>query len=267
MDKIRMKSKHVKADEVTTCEGAEDDRLDASKNKNRTRSKNKRQMKPIQMVQCDYCKAYMFKKCLIMHMKTNHRPTYPCTHSNCARSFANETQLKNHLKWEHRTVACGICGKSFIAKGLKFHMRVVHSKVELCSCDVCGQQFKRHSACKRHYKMAHTPNEKVQCDICKSFLKNKLVLYAHMRTVHSGCETITCELCGHRSPNLKAARGHQTFHKFKQEMKYACEICEQRFVDNVHLMRHSKVHEQLRHAIDCPHCEYKFLSESGLKVR
>lgn len=218
-------------------------------------------------VQCDHCKAIMPKTNLIMHMKTHLPSNRTCTEPNCSRSFANESLMQNHIKWEHRMVACGMCNKFVVAKGLKFHIRSVHLNMQMRSCDVCGQEFKRLDAYKRHFKNAHTPTEKVQCDICKVFVKNRTVLYAHRRTVHSGCDPISCNLCGHQSPNLKAAKSHLKFHQDKQEMRSMCSICGQRFINNVQLMRHQIVHKQLRYAIDCPHCDSTFISETGRRVR
>lgn len=220
-----------------------------------------------EMVTCDICQSTMLKSAIVQHMQTVHRPpAIPCTETNCKRMLASRALLTKHLRWDHRQMECDVCKKSIVAKRFKTHMKLVHLNQELSVCDLCGQICKTLVAYKRHVKTQHSNAAPVQCDLCKAFVKNKTVLDSHMRTVHSDSGPITCHLCGHISPNKKAASSHQIFHKKKEEMRFVCSICGQRFVSKAQLISHGQVHMTIREKLKCSECDKEFTSKSGLKV-
>ena len=64
---------------------------------------------------------------------TNIVESFPC--SNCENSFSTESEMKLHMKSDHKKPhTCSVCGKTFpkLSK-LNLHVSAVHEKNKVCS--------------------------------------------------------------------------------------------------------------------------------------
>eukprot|EP00088_Acartia_fossae_P051665 TRINITY_DN5804_c0_g1_i5.p1 TRINITY_DN5804_c0_g1~~TRINITY_DN5804_c0_g1_i5.p1 ORF type:complete len:503 (-),score=66.67 TRINITY_DN5804_c0_g1_i5:471-1979(-) len=168
------------------------------------------------------------------HFKVLHpyEMPYECPWPDCNKLFKRKQLLTDHITM-HRVKdgessddlvnPCNECGKVFYTKKkYLLHVRKQHDgkglaqpdwhkKTKRVNCHLCPKSFSSRNLLQSHIRM-HENNPSFMCDHCGKAFYRKDRLAIHTRSVHLGLK------------------------------KYACEICNKKFMDNYKLRRHMKTH-------------------------
>ncbi|XP_052748250.1 zinc finger protein 431-like isoform X2 [Galleria mellonella] len=112
---------------------------------------------------------------------------YMC--SDCGQKFANKTQLRDHINWEHLknyVHKCPLCQKVFKTHtSLYCHNQVVHQKghAELL-CDHCGKHFANNAKLRTHITAIHSQQSPYRCGSCSARFKWHSCLSRHLKRIH-----------------------------------------------------------------------------------
>ncbi|XP_060808508.1 zinc finger protein 28 homolog [Amyelois transitella] len=109
--------------------------------------------------------------------------------SDCGKRFANKTQLKDHVDWEHLknyTHTCKDCHKVFKSyTSLYLHKEVVHRKDGAGHlCDHCGKSYPNKSKLRCHITALHSGTSPYHCSICPARFSWHSCLSRHVRRAH-----------------------------------------------------------------------------------
>ena len=134
---------------------------------------------------------------------------------------------------------CVQCGKLFANNtDMRNHIKAVHDKIRDVICDICAKGFPSKSALNIH-RMGHTGEKNFPCHICGQSYKTKHYLIIHTR-LHTGEKPHCCEECGKAFADPSALKNHQKQHLDNQST--ACEICGKVYKMKKNLKRHMIVH-------------------------
>ncbi|XP_059047561.1 zinc finger protein 595-like [Achroia grisella] len=117
---------------------------------------------------------------------------YMC--SDCGQKFANKTQLRDHINWEHLknyVHKCPLCQKVFKTHtSLYCHNQVVHQKgqAELL-CDHCGKHFTNNAKLRTHITAIHSHQSPYRCGTCSARFKWHSCLSRHVKRIHGPLAT------------------------------------------------------------------------------
>ncbi|KAJ3183244.1 hypothetical protein HDU85_002270 [Gaertneriomyces sp. JEL0708] len=116
-------------------------------------------------------------------------PRYSCGHIDCTQTFNKWTQLRAHIKAEHK-ICCYVCRKTFARTDvLKDHLRTHDVEREMFPCywEGCGKAFTSDKIKEVHIRTAHQQLKPFQCEHtgCKALFAHKHLLVRHHRT-HEG---------------------------------------------------------------------------------
>ncbi|KAG5679410.1 hypothetical protein PVAND_008977 [Polypedilum vanderplanki] len=166
---------------------------------------------------CDLCGIKIDSLAnLRKHMITNHKETqFPCTEMNCNLVFNLKGNLKKHIKQ-------------------------VHDQERPFQCDICGISLKTKNHLVNHLKIHENPKK---CPICSIILPN---IDAHIKRHKQVKSTFTCSQCNRECATKQALNEHiQRIHERKPLGKfYSCSVCDENFIRNSDLRRHSFIHYQ-----------------------
>ena len=195
----------------------------------------------------------------------------------CPKTFEVKDEITDHVTFEHSKIICDICGKLFDQiSALKKHFSNDHLN-ENVSCDKCDKIFLTKELLKEHQFMIHVD---VKCAKCDQTFTNK-ELREHVEKGVS-CQTCKIELCNddlladhlklHKSSKCPSC--DETFrsivevdrHVKSDHGKYACNICEESFVDYSQLLQHQvKTNHLLLTKYTCSFCGNQFKDTISLK--
>ncbi|XP_071370473.1 zinc finger and BTB domain-containing protein 14-like [Centroberyx affinis] len=146
------------------------------------------------------------------------------------------TDMKfEYLLYGHReTLACQVCGKSFLDENRLRKHEKLHSAERPFVCEICSKAFTTHAHLKEHLKI-HTGFKPYRCDVCgKSFIRAP-DLKKHER-VHSNERPFACQMCDKAFKHKSHLKDHERRHR--GEKPFVCSSCTKAFAKASDLKRH-----------------------------
>jgi len=155
--------------------------------------------------------------------------------------------LKRHEQTVHQDDQAALALTSFTKQDLIHH------------CNMCPLQFLTENIMNTHKKMQHRVNVKgtsVECNICQKIVASKS-LKGHMQTHDEVEKNFECKLCYLKFKHQKSLSSHYSHvHKHDEmlnkeitesDLKYPCNVCELRFVNEDLLKGHLRRHENSKY--------------------
>ena len=239
---------------------------------------------------CDICgKSFYKSNKYFAHIK-HHTHIDAC--NICDKSFKD---LKHHILHVHedRKTECGYCGKYFVRKLLKIHIRKEHiispnhqkittslkcgkceytttnkyylqnhnrrcQKPKSFVCHVCKKCFSDSVKLKKHYECVHAKIKNFKCITCDKYFFTSADLKNHISRIHEKkmIEKLTCKYCENLIIPSSMKRHIQDCH-IETRLIYKCDICDQEYVLEPSLKRHyERNHERKR--VHCDTCGKQF---------
>ncbi|XP_050092992.1 zinc finger protein 391-like [Anopheles aquasalis] len=192
------------------------ERIGASKEVQVTRSRKYRKRL------CGICGAQVYN--MIDHTRSHTKENMlQCPH--CPVQMVNRTNLVRHVRTVHEKVvikSCEPCGKGFTTdNAYKSHMRTHHNIGEQYQCETCLKIFNHASSRLEHIKRVHIAEWKYECQICQKKFKDRKTLKEHGK-VHSTNTPYACSQCPKRFKSLGAKKTHEISHS---GIQFPCTIC------------------------------------------
>lgn len=165
--------------------------------------------------------------------------------------------------------ACDICSKTYKTKrGIEFHILSIHCpSSKKFKCEICGYATVSQKELKRHQMKIHFKQRNFMCSECgKIFLlKSQLILHSYQ---HSGEKPFSCsfQACSKRFRVQSQIYEHMRMHT--KEKPYCCTIenCDRRFSYKIDLKRHKfSAHGIYTNEYHCEICAEKFPENMLLK--
>jgi len=135
------------------------------------------------------CSGLLFesKKSLRRHKLKVHEATentYVCGFNDCARTFTNFKEYRQHRSTEHISLECNVCNKLFKTKSnLKKHMNTHSTDRTLIPCNVpgCSKVFTKNYNLKIHIQRSHNKESPFQCPKCQQKFRHKCSMQNHLK--------------------------------------------------------------------------------------
>ena len=153
---------------------------------------------------------------------------------------------------------------------------LMHSdcKLYLCTFDpACKFKTYQTSRIRLHMLNDHTAETRAfHCKQCNLELESPQMLKAHISQEHPKLAMkmtmshLRCAECGHLSRSGQAHRAHVATHKPAEERRdFACQQCDQKFVQPVHLDVHIRVVHLKIKQYRCKPCDHAFSNTGNLE--
>uniref|UniRef100_A0A182KF24 C2H2-type domain-containing protein n=1 Tax=Anopheles christyi TaxID=43041 RepID=A0A182KF24_9DIPT len=197
---------------------------------------------------CPICnKTFSRKTSLLNHIR-NHSAEKKYVCEFCQKGFTQQANLRNHVRihTNERPYVCVDCGKAFTqVTNLNNHMKT-HHKTTLYVCNQCPRKFSQVTQLNLHLITNHSSTRGFFCPQCpdKSF-KQQSHLQQHMK-IHGTNFGYSCSKCEEKF----IQESHLLLH-MKQHGDYACTMCSMTFNDEVLLKKHVQRHVDGRY-LTCP---------------
>ncbi|XP_073842913.1 uncharacterized protein [Musca autumnalis] len=243
--------------------------------------------------ECEICgRRYRESRILRAHIKNMHPSyldfKYIC--EICNQKFTTPTGLNHHslrmhrgdhsiqTRFEHK---CEICHSSYLNKtSLRKHLREKHhSSIDTeYICEICNQKFTKQKGLNKHYYWMHRETQlptKHKCEICGRYYGESKVLQAHIRNKHPSSidSEYICEICNQRFITQKGLDKHSYMthtaaHSTQRCSKHKCELCHSSYINKTSLRKHirEKHHSSIDTEYICKICNQRFTTPKGLKT-
>lgn len=162
------------------------------------------------------------------------------------------------------TKKCSICEKSFTTDGAyQEHEKGHENTFFQCPEENCKKQFKRKSSLRKHLYF-HKGKFKYTCQDCNGTFIDRVKYEIHIASKHKKIERIfECQKCQKTFTSSDYLKKHQVTHK--DEYKYVCEICNQKFKWMTSYQSHILIHTQKKPTLTCNECQKCFFNMRALE--
>ena len=213
---------------------------------------------------CDQCnRGFKVKQCMMKHKLQKHGLSIDCDF--CEQKFEVLAEYRRHIKKEHPSHTCEICGvKKSDSTLLKRHIESKHKEDK--PCPHCGVMFSTKWSLNHHIGRVHGEYELHRCDKCDFSARVLADVKAHYKRRHTEDMNGTCEICGETFKELKKHL-ERTACGGSEKAKIQCLQCDKTFFSDDRVKSHmKKVHEtpQIKDKI-CPQCPYATYGNTQLK--
>ena len=214
-------------------------------------------LKPIIMMNCDYCEYSAPKKITLdKHISSVHlNEKVECP--QCLIKIRKDS-LKKHLVVVHgpKTILCPSCSK--YVSDIKYH------RLRQCGerkCPVCEKTFYGQRKYFAHLKKVHK-DDKVKkektvfsCSSCDYTTHGKYLLQKHDQVNHS-INYLYCDQCDYKTKLKIYLSEHQKKKHDSSFQKFKCDQCDYQCTRSDYLKKHiQSLHEKVRY--QCDQCEYQ----------
>ena len=252
---------------------------------------------------CQYCaKSFQQNWSLTSHILNHHANMVGSDTSKrpfrcrfCSERFYRSADVRQHMKVQHQSAVCKVCGKIFGSSLLKDHKciearafgcsicnvscpsavrlsrhMVIHGTNNIGSiykCQLCSEQFELITALETHVSDVHSVVQpQYQCSECdKSFILESQ-LRRHMR-IHTD-DAITCTVCFKKFECQSTLKLHMTTHTGERptavnDGRFVCSVCGKHFQYKQMLEFHKRIHTGAK-PFECNTCGQAFRQRSHL---
>uniref|UniRef100_A0A182VJ65 C2H2-type domain-containing protein n=1 Tax=Anopheles merus TaxID=30066 RepID=A0A182VJ65_ANOME len=212
---------------------------------------------------CPICnKTFSRKTSLLNHIR-NHSAEKKYVCEFCQKGFTQQANLRNHVRihTNERPYVCVDCGKAFTQiTNLNNHRRLhTGERPYVCIESNCGRSFAQVTNLNNHMKTHHKTTLYV-CNQCPRKFSQVTQLNLHLITNHSSTRGFFCPQCPDKSFKQQShLQQHMKIHG--TNFGYSCTKCEEKFIQESHLLLHMKQHGDYA----CTMCSMTFNDEVLLK--
>uniref|UniRef100_A0A182VWR1 C2H2-type domain-containing protein n=2 Tax=Cellia TaxID=44534 RepID=A0A182VWR1_9DIPT len=212
---------------------------------------------------CPICnKTFSRKTSLLNHIR-NHSAEKKYVCEFCQKGFTQQANLRNHVRihTNERPYVCVDCGKAFTQiTNLNNHRRLhTGERPYVCIESNCGRSFAQVTNLNNHMKTHHKTTLYV-CNQCPRKFSQVTQLNLHLITNHSSTRGFFCPQCPDKSFKQQShLQQHMKIHG--TNFGYSCTKCEEKFIQESHLLLHMKQHGDYA----CTMCTMTFNDEVLLK--
>ncbi|KPJ14980.1 Zinc finger protein 112 [Papilio machaon] len=188
---------------------------------------------------CDICKIRCKQASALSAHKKRHQVKWRC--SACGGAWSRASVAADHVSRAHHaanpTHQCSLCTQHFpTLNKLRLHMKQHSERVK---CDQCDKTFVDRSAMRNHL-FIHIGDKEFSCPHCDKKFLFKRAMEVH-RATHDPDARIYCHSCDLSFKNEMSYKQHMLYslkHVDPARLKYACELCDKRFVKAKRLEEH-----------------------------
>ncbi|XP_013163463.1 PREDICTED: zinc finger protein 708-like [Papilio xuthus] len=188
---------------------------------------------------CNICNIRCKHASALVAHKKRHQVKWRC--SACGGAWSRASVAADHVSRAHHaanpTHQCSLCTQHFpTLNKLRLHMKQHSERVK---CDQCDKTFVDRSAMRNHL-FIHMGDKEFSCPHCDKKFLFKRAMEVH-RATHDPDARIYCYSCDLSFKNEMSYKQHMLYslkHVDPSRLKYACELCDKRFVKAKRLEEH-----------------------------
>ena len=148
------------------------------------------------ILNCPLCTESFTGHLQFQEHAAQHAVTQKLSCTICESSFIWDYELREHMKTDHRTNTCTVCGKTLVNKSdMMKHMRI-HSDEEPYICAICNRTFRTKHKVTTHLRLAHITSESdiLNCPVCYEQFSSNLRFEVHALQ-HVLTNKLSCAFC------------------------------------------------------------------------
>ncbi|CAG4952908.1 unnamed protein product [Parnassius apollo] len=218
---------------------------------------------------CNICKVRCRDAHALCAHRRRHRVRWRCV--QCGGAWSRAGVGADHVARAHGAPApthrCSVCGHRAPTLGkLRNHIKN-HSERQ--KCDLCGKTFRDRTSLRTHL-FIHNGEKEYECPRCGKRFLFKKAMQIHLVT-HESSAQVYCYQCDMNFKNQMSYNQHIKYnlkHIDPAKLKYACQLCEKKFVKAKRLEEHNlAVHLKVT-PIKCtmPGCSFACSSRPVLRT-
>ncbi|XP_026747816.1 zinc finger protein 678-like isoform X2 [Trichoplusia ni] len=189
---------------------------------------------------CEVCKVRCRDAHALCAHRRRHRVRWRCC--RCGRSVSRAAVAADHVAREHHapppTHACRLCGHEEPTLGkLRNHIK---NHAERQKCELCGKTFRDRTSLRTHL-FIHKGEKEYSCPRCDKRFLFKKAMEVHLVT-HDAPAHLYCYECDMNFKNRMSYTQHMKYslkHIDPAKLKYACQLCDKKFVKAIRLEEHN----------------------------
>ena len=163
---------------------------------------------------CTHCGKLFTTITRLRHHEHTHTGEKPYKCDVCVSAFATPMSLKAHKNTHMgERFACDKCDKIYTSKYyLNMHAQIHTEKtLKTLKCEICCKTLGTIKGLKNHLKYVHTGRKDYSCSLCEKTFLNKLGLKTH-ELKHTGEKPFMCSGCLECFITLRALKRHEKKH-------------------------------------------------------
>ncbi|XP_053622977.1 zinc finger protein 729-like [Plodia interpunctella] len=160
-------------------------------------------------------------------------------------------------------MSCLDCGQKFLFFGtLISHAHKLHTKTEMCLCEICGQAFSGRANVMNHVRTVHRIDNR--CNKCYRSYSSEAALAAHTRRVHRQ-DKLKCPKCPEILRTTYIRQRHMALVHDVKKYQFSCDICAKTFTCLSVVAQHKARMHMKEKNFACEICGFKVFSKDLLK--
>ncbi|CAG4974252.1 unnamed protein product [Colias eurytheme] len=247
---------------------------------------------------CEKCvKGFNFEDVLLSHLEKHSPKNGAHLCEICGQYCPSTISLRGHIKSHTTKYKCKICNivrhsrqhvlehyslvhtestQEYKCKECEFttnkrtvmqrHVKI-HVSNEKHTCHQCGRSFKTREILRVHTSR-HDDKNRYHCEHCNRTFIYKSVLHKHIRSVHID-KDFYCVECDAMFTSMEALKQHlykTKKHSDPSQYKYACTLCDQRFLTRQTLGTHQTSVHNAPKPSRCEHCARAYSTADALRL-